>query len=444
MNVSTTVIGIIVLASALAGGVALERYVLNASGYQTETAMQHAAKHLEPGYVCPMHSQIISDQPGNCPICGMMLVEKEIEPDSTTDDSDYPVVRISPGVRHNFGVKLDTVEKRTLFRKVTAPGFVRSIKSGKRYKLRAPVAGKVQQVYVAGKQLVKQGDKLLTIVSQHAEDVQAEHLALYNAHQQHAGQPDEGATDSATDTPSRPGSQAESAPDETTQDLLENSRQRLRQTGLSDAQISELEQSGRILTEFDLLAPDTGTLIPLTGVEAGMVVDAGQELYAEQAYARITVVADAVQRDIAWIENGYPAELTIPHAPSKIWPGIVSQKAVRATSSARTIGVRFAFNVPQFLVQSSMYVKATVVGDRHDNILSVPRDALIRYENETHVVRMLDDGGFQPVAIKTGIESGGYVQVLEGLQEGDKVVVSGQFLLDSESNLKASFRRMAQ
>ena len=441
MNVSRLVIGIIVLATALAGGVALERYVLNPSE-PGETAMQHAARHLEPDYVCPMHSQIISDQPGSCPICGMKLVEKAIQPDSTADDSDFPVVRISPDVRHNFGIKLDTVEKRTLFRKVTAPGFVRSIKSGRRYKLRAPVSGKVQQVYVADKQLVKQGDKLLTVVSQLAEDAQAEHLALYNAQKQDATQTDEKAT-SETVTSPQSDKQTETTPEDS-QSLLENSRQRLRQIGLSNAQIRELEQSGSILTEFDLLAPDTGTLIPLGKVEAGMVVDAGQELYAEQAYARITVVADAVQRDIAWIENGYPAELTIPHAPAKTWPGIVSQKASRMTSSARTIGVRFAFNVPQFLVQNSMYVKATVVGDRHDNILSVPRDALIRYENETHVVRLLEDGGFQPVSIKTGIESGDYVQVLEGLQEGDKVVVSGQFLLDSESNLKAGFRRMAE
>ncbi len=443
MNVSRLVVGIIVLASALAGGVALERYVLNPPK-PTETAMEHAARHLEPGYVCPMHSQIISDQPGSCPICGMKLVEKAIQPDSATDDSDFPVVRISPDVRHNFGIKLDTVEKRTLFRKVTAPGFVRSIKSGKRYKLRAPVTGKVQRVYIADKQLVKQGDKLLTMVSQLAEDAQAEHLALYNAQKQGAAQIDDEATsETEAATSLQSDDQTESPPDDS-QSLLENSRQRLRQIGLSNAQIRELEQSGSILTEFDLLAPDTGTLIPLGKVEAGMVVDAGQELYAEQAYARITVVADAVQRDIAWIENGYPAELTIPHAPSKTWPGIVSQKASRMTSSARTIGVRFAFNVPQFLVQNSMYVKATVVGDRHDNILSVPRDALIRYENETHVVRMLEDGGFQPVAIKTGIESGDYVQVLEGLQEGDKVVVSGQFLLDSESNLRAGFRRMAE
>jgi Cu(I)/Ag(I) efflux system membrane fusion protein len=133
----------------------------------------------------------------------------------------------------------------------------------------------------------------------------------------------------------------------------------------------------------------------------------------------------------------------LPHVSGEVWTGVVNQGAVSIDPDSQNIGVRLSFSAPTQLLKSAMYVVATIHGDVREGVLAVPQEALIRTEAEDRVIVAQGGGRFKPVPVRVGIETGGQVEILGGLEEGDEVVVSAQFLIDSESSLQASFLRMS-
>jgi len=222
---------------------------------------------------------------------------------------------------------------------------------------------------------------------------------------------------------------------------LEQSRDGLAQLGLTSDDIQKLEQQRAPSAVLTLYAPYAGEITRLQ-VAPGDSVKSGAILFELSGLARATVLASAFQRDAAWIQTGQPVEVRLPRVSSGTWPGIVNQGAVSLDVNSQNIGVRLSFTAPAHLLKSAMYVVATIQGDARSGALAVPQDAVIRTETGDRVVAALGGGRFQPVPVRTGIETGGQVEILSGLKEGQEVVVSAQFLIDSESSLQASFRRM--
>jgi Cu(I)/Ag(I) efflux system membrane fusion protein len=222
---------------------------------------------------------------------------------------------------------------------------------------------------------------------------------------------------------------------------LEQSREQLARLGLSGEDIRQLEQKRVASSKLMLHAPYAGTVTNLQ-VAAGDAVKSGAALFDLGGLARASVLANAFQRDAAWIQTGQPVEIRLPHVSSRTWSGVVNQAAVSLDPTSQNIGVRLSFTAPAHLLKSAMYVVATIHGDARRGVLAVPQEALIRTESEDRVIVALGDGRFKPVRVRAGIETGGQVEILSGLREGDSIVVSAQFLIDSESSLQASFRRM--
>jgi Cu(I)/Ag(I) efflux system membrane fusion protein len=143
-----------------------------------------------------------------------------------------------------------------------------------------------------------------------------------------------------------------------------------------------------------------------------------------------------------WVEPNNPAAIQVPALPGRIWEGKVDYIYPELDSETQTLRVRLRFPNADGALKPNMYAQAVIASRPKDDVLTIPREALIVSGGDERVVVALGDGRFQPKTVVPGMRAGDRLEILEGLQEGEAVVVSGQFLVDSESNLQASFRRM--
>ncbi len=157
---------------------------------------------------------------------------------------------------------------------------------------------------------------------------------------------------------------------------------------------------------------------------------------------RVSVLANAFQRDASWVRPGQDVDIILPHDSNHPWKGKVSSGAVSINTNSQNIGVKLVFNAPDSVVKSGMYVVGNIYGQVREDTLTLPREAVIYSRDEKRVIVALGNGRFKPVKVETGISNDREVEILSGLEEGDTVVVSAQFLIDSESSLQASYRRM--
>ncbi|MGA9032848.1 MAG: efflux RND transporter periplasmic adaptor subunit [Sulfuricaulis sp.] len=432
MHRRTMLLWMIALAVAFAAGFVVNRYLFpvnrapETAGAGTVPGHDHV--HAETTYVCPMHSQIISDKPGTCPICGMALVPvKPAAAETATGADAGPAVQIEPEVINNLGVKIARVRRTTLVRSIETPGFVQQIEPAQHVRVQAPFAAKVSALQAKPGQWIEAGKPLVTLESETLRTAEQVHIVLMKE-----------------STPMQANSHDTMLPAAVEADhgmTLEKSRAELARLGLTDDAVRELEQKRVASSKLTLYAPYSGRIANLQ-VTTGDSVKNGATLFELSGMARASVLANAFQRDAAWIQSGQPVEVRLPHVSSQMWSGVVNQGAVAIDPSSQNIGVRLSFTAPAHLLKSAMYVVATIHGDARPGVLAVPQEALIRTESEDRVIVALGGGRFKPVPVRTGIETGGQVEILSGLKEGDEIVVSAQFLIDSESSLQASFRRM--
>lgn len=190
-----------------------------------------------------------------------------------------------------------------------------------------------------------------------------------------------------------------------------------------------------------ILMPQDGEVVEVHA-KVGDVLEADAALVTIQTLGQATVDVDVFQSEALWIRAGDRAELTLRHQPGRVWEGRVQAENIRTTFPGRTYSARLIFPVPAGVVLNDMYGAVRIFDAERPEALTVPREALIRTEDGERVVLAMDDG-FTPVAVKSGLESGGRVEILAGLKDGDRVVVSAQFLLDSESSLRAELQRMS-
>ena len=153
-------------------------------------------------------------------------------------------------------------------------------------------------------------------------------------------------------------------------------------------------------------------------------------------------MVDLYEHHLAWVQPGLAAEISTPAYPGRTWEGRVEFVYPSVDPVARTLRARLEFPNPDEALKLNMFVEVKIYGGPKRDVLMLPREAVIQTGERTVAVKALGDGRFQPVEIDTGMWRGEQVQLLGGLGEGDEVVVSGQFLIDSEANLQASLRRL--
>ena len=437
----------------LVAGVTLDRYLTisqGENGSSSETAMEHAEKHLDPNYICPMHSQIVSNQQGSCPICGMDLVELKIseaektESDNDADDS-YPVVSVSSSMINNMGVRVALVERKTLVRQIETPGFIQQIRKESYSRYTAPAKGKITKFYFQQGQWHEEGEPLVDIELDDLVLVQEKHLELLAKEVEPKAVENVSIEDGETEIIVEPGTEdeAEKITDEkkSAELTLETTRLLMKAAGMTDKQITALEETKKTSPQITLYTKHAGEVKELR-VAVGDEVKSKGLLFTLGGLMRVSVLANAFQRDASWVKAGQDVDIILPHDSNKPWKGKVTSGAVTINTNSQNIGVKLTFNAPDSVVKSGMYVIGNIYGQVRKGTLVLSREAVIYSRNEKRVIVALGSGRFKPVVVETGISNDTEIEILKGLEEGDTVVVSAQFLIDSESSLQASYRRM--
>ncbi len=368
-----------------------------------DTALEHAAKHANPNYVCPMHPEIISSDPAaTCPICGMHLVK--LEP-----SGEAGVVKLAPNVVNSLGVRTEKAKIRTLYRRIDSVGYISVNENNLRtMSLRTDAWIETLHVKTEGERVSK-GQLLFEVYSPDLVNAQEEYV-----HAQHNNN-----------------------------DLLASaSYDRLIALGISELQIQELLQTGKVEKLVKIYAPQPGIVAKL-GVREGQYAKPSQSLIEIVDLSSVWLMVDVFERQADWVEAGQRAEVNLPFMPGKSWEGEVEYIYPSLDANTRSLKVRLRFANPDEALKPNMYADVAIFAQPKRNVLSVPREALIRTGKQDRVIVAMGGGRFVPMAVKVGMETDSKVEILSGLGEGDEVVVSSQFLIDSESSFKASLSRMS-
>jgi Cu(I)/Ag(I) efflux system membrane fusion protein len=388
-----------------------------------------------------MHPQIVRDKPGNCPICGMDLVEKVAQPQKKKneilywvapmdanyrrdepgkspmgmdlvpvydDGGDASVVTIDPAMVNNLGVRTAVTEKGRLWRMIDTVGYVVADESRiSHVHLRAE--GWIEKLYVSIEgQRVKQGDALFELYSPALINAQEEYVAALQSGNKR---------------------------------LIRSSRDRLVSLDISDDQIDALKKNRKVESTVTYYARQDGIVTTLNTPE-GMFVKPATRIMSLVDLSRVWVQVEVFEHQADWVAVGLPAEMHLSFLPDQKWKGEVAYVYPELDAKTRTLRVRLEFDNPEEALKLNMYANVNLFAGPKDDILYIPRKALINSGRETRVILDQGEGRFRARKVTAGMESGDYVEIISGISEGDRVVVSGQFLIDSEASLKASLMRM--
>jgi Cu(I)/Ag(I) efflux system membrane fusion protein len=373
-----------------------------------DTPAEHALKHMSAEYRCPMHPDVVRDEPGKCPVCGMDLVKVERQQVGT--GTTGPEVRISPAVINNIGVRTAAARLGAPERRAATVGYV-AFDERRMRQVQPRAEGWIEGLAVrATGETVTAGQLLFTLYSPMLESAQQEYLDA-----QRIGN----------------------------RDLIEASRDRLRALGLEAGAAERLARGGRASGRVPFHAPIGGVVTELA-VREGAMVSPDTMALTITGLGSLWVIAEVPESQAAWVRPGTAAEIRLPSLPGETLAGRVEYVYPELNAETRTLRARVVLEAAGQGLRPNMLANVTLVGEAGAPAVMIPRSALIRGGREDRVVVALGDGRFAPRRVVAGPESGDEVVIREGLADGEQVVVAGQFLLDSEANLRTGLERLSQ
>jgi RND family efflux transporter MFP subunit len=452
MNTKSKIITLIVLITVAVGA------GLFAAGCSKSVDKNVDATQSKTLYTCGMHPQIIQDHPGNCPICGMKLTpirkqsgtspaatqpgERKIayykstmNPGETSPQpgkdsmgmdmvpvyenaaNESPTIAIDPATIQTMNIRTARVARgplRYVIRTVANVDYDETALADVTTKYK----GWIEKLYVdATGALVNPGDPLFEIYSPELYSAQTEYLAAL------AG---ESGTPSAEDRA-----------------LLDSARTKLKFYDISDAQIAELEKTRKATKTLTISAPIAGFVVEKNIVQ-GQMVDAGMKLYRLADIGVVWVYAQVYEQDLPAIRLGQEATMTLSYLPDRKFRGRVTYVYPTVDEKTRTARVRMEFHNPGYFLKPGMFATVELVSDLAPSVLLVPDAAVLRSGEKNTIFVVLPGGKFEARTVILGQPAQDDMdQVLGGLSEGERVVTSGQFMLDSESQLREAIQKMS-
>jgi RND family efflux transporter MFP subunit len=422
-----------------------------------------ASSAQQAKYHCPMHPTYVSDRPGDCPICEMKLVpipttlaqpaaaggrrtiafyrspmDPAIHSDKPAKDSmgmDFvpvyqdeversagsipgrAVVTLSPERRSLLGVRSEDVREMRIEKSVRTVGRVAPDERRVAH-MHTKFEGYVERLYVdfTGK-LVAKGDPLLAIYSPDLVATQQEYLLALRAQKQLGN--------SQIASVAQGGSS-----------LLEAAKQRLLLWDIRSSDIADIERTGTVRRTLDLYADASGFVVEKNVVQ-GMRVMPTDTLFVIADLSHVWVMADVYDSDLSTVRLGMPAEVTVSYQPGRTWRGAVTNIAPTVDEKTRTIKVRIEVANQGGALKPDMFTDVMLTTDMGLGLV-VPDSAVIDTGERTLVFLDRPDGTIEPREIEVGVKLPAGYQVLKGLARTDRVVTAANFLLDSESSLKAA------
>ena len=352
-------------------------------------------------WVAPMDPNYRRDEPGKSPM-GMDLIPVYEE----GDDGD--AVKISPSVVQNLGVRTSKVKYGRLWRRIDTVGYV-GYDEDRISHIHLRTDGWIEKLNVKSEgELVKKGDVLFLLYSPTLANAQEEFiqaLRIGNANLRNA------------------------------------SRDRLLALGISSDQIDELSKTRVAQRLLKFYAPQDGVITELR-VREGMYIKPATEIMMLADLSSVWVMAEVFESQADWVKKDQSAEVYLKYLPSMQMEGVVDYVYPSLNPKTRTLKVRLRFENAGNTLKPNMYADVTIYGGAKKDLLYIPREALIRTGQKSRVILDAGGGKYEARDVEVGIESGDSVEITAGLHEGENVVTSGQFLIDSEASLKASLKRM--
>jgi multidrug efflux pump subunit AcrA (membrane-fusion protein) len=413
-------LALMVLPVVLAVGVGL--LVSGCGGSDSAATAEGAAKE-KTLYTCGMHPQVVQDHPGNCPICGMKLtpIRKErggantaAAPSGETAAPEPSTIAIDPVTIQNMGIRTATVTRGPLRRTIRTVGTIEYDETAVA-EVTTKFKGWVEKLYVnATGQLVMKGDALFEIYAPELYSAQREYLL---------------ALEEGTNAPGGA-------------ELKTSALNKLRFFDISDEQIAELEKTRRPQKALRILAPQDG-FVAEKAVVQGQMVEPGMKLYRLADLGLVWVQAQIYEQDLSCIKLGQEAAVTLSYLPDREFRGRVTYIYPNVDEKTRTAMVRMEFHNPGYFLKPGMFATVQVSSELEPSALLVPDMAILRSGEKSTLFVALDGGKFEPRTITLGPQAeNDYYQVLSGVKEGERIVTSGQFLLDSESQLREAIQKM--
>jgi RND family efflux transporter MFP subunit len=412
-------------------------------------------------YSCGMHPDIISDEPGNCPICGMKLTpvksavsaaarpegERKIKywraPMDPTYISDKPgkspmgmdlvpvyedeigegAIGIDPVTVQNMGLRTAPVKTGELTRTVRTVGYV-DYDERKLYIVNTKITGWIEKLHVnTTGEVVQKGQPLLEIYSPELVSTQEEYLSALKNYSELKDSPYEEARAGALE-------------------LLNSTRKRLEYWDIDQNQIERLKRNKEIKKTLTLYSPAKGVVLHKNAVE-GAHVNAGSDLFRIADLSTVWVLGHIYEYELPYVKLGQRAEISLSYLPGETFEGKVTYIYPYLDQKTRDVKIRLEFANPGYRLKPEMYADVVIKSKLSGERILIPEEAVIHSGKREIVFMDMGEGKYASREITTGVSGqGDVVEVKKGLLAGEMIVVSGQFLLDSESKTQEAIQKM--
>ncbi|MBC2736022.1 MAG: efflux RND transporter periplasmic adaptor subunit [Desulfobacteraceae bacterium] len=373
-------------------------------------------------WVAPMDPTYIRDEPGKSPM-GMDLVPVyeeeggEKEPTST--------IRIDPVTIQNMGIRTAPVIRKPVTKTIRTFGNV-TYDETRMVSVNTKFDGWIEKLHVnfLGER-IKRGQPLFDIYSPELVTTQEEYLLALKQYRSLKDSSFVHVRDSA-------------------ERLMAASRKRLEYWDMSDSQIRQLETTGQVRKAITIFSPSGGVVIQKDVVE-GEFAKAGKNQYQIADLSTVWVDVDIYEYELPYVKKGMPARMVLSYVPGERFQGEVLYIYPYLSKETRTVRLRLAFPNPELQLKPDMYANIRLEAELPGPNIVIPQEAVIDTGVRQVVFVSRDKGKFEPREIKLGVEVNGHqYQVLKGLSEGEEIVISAQFMLDSESRLREAVQKMLE
>lgn len=395
------IIAIVVLLAFAAGAITGPKLLLIPPGDNTGSKPASVEKKILY-WVAPMDPNFRKDTPGKSPM-GMDLVP--VYEDSAADGD---AVTINAAVENNLGVRTEIAKVRPLWRRIEATGYV-GFDETRISHINTRVSGWVTSLKVDSEgERVSKGDLLFEFYSPELVNAQKEYLQAM-----------------------RRGGEK----------LLSGAAKKLAALGMIPSEIQSLGKRGTASENIKIIAPQDGVVTSLN-VRDGMYVQPNSQIMSLADLSSVWLQAEVFESQADWVATGQAADATLDYMPGTQFSGQVEYVYPVLDPATRTLKVRLRFDNAGERLKPNMYARVSIYGRLKPNALSIPREALIPAPGRDRVVVAIGNGKFHVREVMTGMESGEFVEILAGISEGDEIVTSAQFLIDSEASLAGSIQRL--
>jgi Cu(I)/Ag(I) efflux system membrane fusion protein len=355
-------------------------------------------------WVAPMDPNFRKDSPGKSPM-GMDLV-----PVYADEVDAGPGVKISPIVIQNLGIRTQKAKVSKLWRAINTVGTVIANPNLKQT-VQIHTQGWVKKLYVneLGAQ-VKKGDVLFTLQSHELVNAEEDFLQVLSMGNKK---------------------------------LITASENRLLNFGMNHKQINELRKTRKITDTISILSPQDG-FIDQMNITQGMFIKPTNHFISIVNLSELWVKAEIVENKSDWLQLNQPVDINLVSKDDEVIEALIDYIYPFINPKSRTVSVRMSLDNKDHTIKPNMFAQLKIYTGAKDNILVIPSEAVIRSGQSNRVMVAIGEGRFAAKTVRIGIESGDFIEIISGLNEGDDVVVSGQFLLDSEASLKSSIIRMSE